>query len=468
MTEADPSTAVRSTAAALTNDWQVLCERYLPVVTDDSIWRYSREGLPGDPEQGWKLHVSATILNAGETLKIIGPFLSRRGLLFKAPSSLAELGKLNTGIFYGYSQVGKVVTVYPQTSEEAVLLASKLYRLTRGSRAPSIPFDFRYRGCIYYRYGAFNSLNFEGSNGRPIPSIRDPDGRLVEDVRDSISQPSWVSDPFVQPSSSFTPPPSPTPLKTTFRAFRALGQRGKGGVYQAIDLSATPARLCVLKEGRKNGEVDWDGRDGFWRIKHERRVLGILRQRGIDVPCVYSSFVAAKNYYVAIEYIDGENLRQWLERKQRRMSIRAVLKYGAELARMVSRIHAAGWVWRDCKPANVVITTNGMLRPVDFEGACPVDHPDSAPWGTAAYVPPEVNSSFKGESRVPEDLYAVGAVIYHLLTGRTADVEPPSRLTKLRRGIPAPLRDVVMDLLDPDPQQRPSAHDAAARLEALR
>src|ERR1044072_157358 len=224
-------------AVMLKNRWQTLCERYLPITRTDSIWRYSRQSLPDDPEQGWKLHVSATILNAGRTLTAIGPFLTKRNVLFKAPRSLVELSKLNTGIFYGYSQVGKFLTIYPRTIEEAVLLADELYPRTRRFVGPSIPLALRYAraGSVYYRYGAFNVLELETSNGDHVHAIRDPDGKLVEDVRDSVSQPGWVADPFVQPSSGVIPTLGPTPLKTTCRAFRALGQRGKGGVYQAID-----------------------------------------------------------------------------------------------------------------------------------------------------------------------------------------------------------------------------------------
>lgn len=466
------ATLRRQSAEGLHSNWRQLADRYLPVTNHESIWRYSRQAMPGDPEQGWKLHVSATILKAADTLKAIAPFLAERDALFKAPCSLVELSKLNTGVFYGYSQVGKFITIYPQTTEEAVFLAGELYRLTRRFTAPAVPFDLKYRndGCVYYRYGAFNPLDFEAGNGERVPALKDPDGKLVRDVRDSISQPTWVSDPFVQSTAAAAvngQPEVPTPLKTTFRAFRALGQRGKGGVYQALDLSAKFPRLCVLKEGRRNGEIDWDGRDGFWRIKHERRVLTLLRKAGIDVPLVYSSFVAAQNFYLAAEFIDGEDLRHWLEKKQRRISINAALKLSAELASLVASIHAAGWVWRDCKPGNIILTKQKKLRPVDLEGACPIDRPDPATWGTTSYVPPEANDPFHGQSRLPEDLYALGAVMFYLLTGRTPDLEPPRGLTELRTGIPSAARDVVSELLDPDPQRRPPAQRAAERLNAI-
>src|SRR5258705_12373088 len=87
---------------SLNSRWHSLCSRYLPVTARGSIWRYSRESKPDDQEQGWKLHVAATILTAADVLETVSPFLRSRGLLSKAPVSLYELQKLNSGHFYGY------------------------------------------------------------------------------------------------------------------------------------------------------------------------------------------------------------------------------------------------------------------------------------------------------------------------------------------------------------------------------
>jgi hypothetical protein len=448
--------------------WASLCELHLPLKPAGSIWRYSRGPRPDDPEQGWKLHIPATVLTAGEVLQRVAPLLRGRGVLFKAPASLGELRRLNSGLHYGYSQVGKFITVYPRTSAEAVRLARRLHELTRGMRAPAVPFDRRYRpgGCVYYRYGAFKPLEVEGHDGEAAYAIRDPEGRLVPDVRDSVSKPDWVTDPFLDGSARgpAAAPSTPTPLQTTFKAFRALAQRGRGGVYQALDLSEMPPRLCVLKEGRRDGEVDWDGRDGAWRVGHEGRVLAALGEAGLNVPRLYASFGAEENHYIAVEFIEGESLNGWLARRRRRIPVASALRRGAELARLVASIHAAGWVWRDCKPANVIITKSGGLRPLDFEGACPVERPDPLPWGTPAFMPPEGDEDFGGRSRLPEDLYSLGAVIYFLLAGRPPDASTPP-LSKVRRNVPAAASEVVAELLGTDPSLRPAAVEVARRLE---
>ena len=452
---------------SLDASWQRLCDSYLPVTTANSIWRFSRESQPMDPEQGWKLHIAATVLNAGRLLETVGPFLRQRNVLYKAPATLRELGKLNAGIFYGHTQVGKFLTIYPQTSEEAVWLAKRLHRLTRLFKVPSIPYDLQYRpdGCIYYRFGAFKTLELRINVGLSTHAIRDPEGNLVPDARDSAEPPPWVTNPFVSHRHTETRSVD-SPLRSTYKAFRALAQRGKGGVYQALDLSVTPPRLCILKEGRKDGEVEWDGRDGFWRARHEGRVLKALHKAGVNVPQSYSSFHAERNYYLVTEFVEGESLEEWLCRKKRRVSIAAGLRLGVELALLVSQIHAAGWVWRDCKPRNVIRTKSGKLRPLDFEGACPINHPDALPWGTPQYVPPEANAAFKGQSRLPEDLYALGVTIYLLLAGIPPDGSTSVPLERLRGNTPEAVRKVVAKLLGANPEHRPSARVVAQHLEA--
>ncbi|MDX6385567.1 MAG: hypothetical protein QOK48_3140 [Blastocatellia bacterium] len=456
--------------AHLNAGWEELCKRYLPVVSSSTIWRQSRPFLPRDPEQGWKLHIPATVLTANRVMQILAPFLSDEDVLYKAPASLRELSRLNSGVFYGYSQVGKFLTVYPQSNHDAVRLANQLYKLTRRMPAPAVPFDLRYRadGCVYYRYGAFRILEMPEAGGTSSYAIRDPEGNLIPDRRESPpATPGWVSDPFPHAHRSRPRPASETPLKTTFKAFRALTQRGKGGVYQAVDLSSSPPRLCVLKEGRKHGEVTWDGRDGFWRVRHEGHVLAALHAAGLNVPRVYRSFKAGQNYFLALEFIEGESLAARLGRRKRKLTVKAALKIAAELARIVAGIHAAGWAWRDCKPNNFIITESGELRPLDFEGACELGRSDPLPWSTPDYAPPEIQQPFSGQSRLPEDLYALGATIHLLLIGRPpGSTFVPLRNKNRRREIPAGLVRLINQLLDPDPSQRPPALSAAQRLES--
>src|SRR5215813_1009604 len=132
-------------AESLSARWRELCSKFLPIAAPDSQWRYSRNPQAGDLTQGWKLHLAAHLHTAGDVLGMIAPFLHRRGVMFKAPSTLDELGKINCGLYYGYNQVGKVFTVYPRSVEEARQIAGRLHKMTAGMKAPNVPFDQPYR-----------------------------------------------------------------------------------------------------------------------------------------------------------------------------------------------------------------------------------------------------------------------------------------------------------------------------------
>jgi hypothetical protein len=459
--------------ADLSEYWRKLCACYLPMAAEGAIWRFSRRASPGAPEQGWKLHVSATVLSACRVLDKIAPLLHRRDTLFKAPASLLEIHKINSGLHYGYGQVGKVVTVYPATPAEASGLARELYELTRGMPAPVVPYDYRFRsdGCIYYRYGAFSHLEMENPDGTRTPAIRDPSGHLIPDRRDAAAgQPTWVANPFAEFQASGDEPDGAkaSPLQTTYRAFRALAQRGRGGVYEAVDAGSSPPRLCILKEGRRGGELAWDGRDGAWRVRNEERVLrSLAAAEGVNAPRAYASFEVEGNYYLVSEFIEGETLESALRRRKRRLPVRRCHRLGGELALLLAHIHAAGWVWRDCKPSNIMLTKAGALRPLDFEGACPVAQPEPLLWGTEGFTPTTARRPDVAESRIYEDLYALGVTLHLLLTGDlpATDAAPPS-IRKLRRNVPTEVSQLIMELLTADARRQPSAAQVARTLLA--
>lgn len=423
--------------------WNSLCERYLPVQDGETIWRYSQSANRTLPEQGWKLHVSASILSANKTFSRVAPLLKQRDVLFKAPCSLEELEKLNAGLFYGYSQVGKFITVYPRSDSEAVSLASQLDLLTRDLPAPVVPFDSRFgsQSNVFYRYGSFNLRMEDGSD-----AISDPDGKLSPDRRESAKPPDWVVDPFL-PQQTDLPKPSTSLHDTPFRAIRSISQRGKGGVYEGVDFRFDPPRRCIIKQGRVVGEVGWNGKDGAWMLKKEAETLRKLAKAGIDVPTTYSTFTLNNHFYLVMEQIEGETLQSFLEKRQRRLTIPQVKKLATQLWMLLTQIHNAGWVWLDCKPANLILTPQGKLRPIDFEGAYAVNSSRSIYFQTRAFMRP-VNVEDSHEPTRADDLYAFGVTCYFLLTGRLPEKGTQNRIETWRSGVPPELQNLVGDLLN--------------------
>jgi tRNA A-37 threonylcarbamoyl transferase component Bud32 len=446
------------------HEWQQLCDAYLPIRVKGSIWRYSRKRLRGDLSQGWKLHVSATILSACAVLRLIAPYLKRREIWFKAPKSLAELHKLNSGIYYGFSQVGKFVTVYPQSAEAAAAIASELHALTAKFTAPMVPYDnaLRSRSCVYYRYGSFSLRLKTTFRKKRVLAIARPDGKLVPDSRGPrAAVPHWLTDLF-QSVRSQAALEVETPLETDYTGYEALTQRGRGGIYQARDVSSMPRKLCVIKEGRRYGETDWLGRDGFFRIKREAEVLRSTGTAG--VPRVLRTFRANGCYYLVTERIAGKSLQQVLASRQR-MSTRRMLDYCAQMARIVADIHAAGWAWRDCKPDNFLVEKNHKLRALDFEGACRLDETDP-PWGaTPGYSRPR--RSWDSGSPEAMDLYALGTSIMQLTARSESTINLATAFKRdiKKRNLPRRLFKAIQRLRSPSSKRRPSARATQTVIE---
>ncbi|MEU9133157.1 protein kinase [Kitasatospora sp. NPDC048540] len=439
------------------------------MVPADSIWRLSRESHPADPDQGWKLHISATILTANRVLSTAAPELMGCGVLFKAPRSLAELLKLNSGFPYGVSQVGKFMTVYPRGSDEAADLASRLDALTRGIPGPCIPFERPYRqgSRVFYRYGSFQALQAKFGS-EVLPALRGPDGDLVPDVRtDPFFDPSWCPNPFPPRSTSERPK---SHFGSRYLAYEPIMQRGKGGVYKALDMAETPLRRCIVKEGRCQGETWWDGRDGKALMLAESHALEELADAGVNVPKIIEMFEEQRNLYLVLEHL-GERTVEDLLRDAVTLPVEAAIGLAATVAECVAEVHEAGWAWRDIKPRNVMIDDSGVLHPIDFEGACRSDARNLPPWGSEGYVAPEWLDPMA--DHVEADLFALGVTCYQILAGArsfglTVGHVREVPIGRRRHGIPEDVRRLVSSLLGSDPDLRPSARTAAEVLSPFK
>ncbi len=186
--------------------------------------------------------------------------------------------------------------------------------------------------------------------------------------------------------------------------------------------------------------------------------------------------------YLAMEYLDGTTLKWELDEETRLPAARAAA-YGAQIAEGLAAAHRAGVVHRDLKPANVMLTAGGVVKVLDFGVGLILDDVDGGRLtssdvtvGTARYMAPEQarQHSVTGAA----DLYALGCVLYEMLTGAppfdggttyellSRHVEQvPAPVRMLRSEVPAELDALVSRLLEKDPASRPA--DAAEVAELL-
>jgi hypothetical protein len=409
-------------------------------------WKYSRRLRPDDPVQGWKIHVSATLLSARDIFFRVRPILARYDAAFKVPIRLEFLAALNSGLRQ-FPQVGKFITVYPRSDAEAVRLAYELHSATRGLSGPNVPFDVRYRkhSLVFYRYGSFAPA---GRNGAE-PMIVDPEGRDRPDVRDRAHAiPKWACNPFTKQRAKRPRLRISDSIGIDLLPFKALAQRGKGGVYQAIDLLASPARLVIMKEGRRHGETDWLGQDGFRRIQHEGRVLRSFFRRGLPVPQPLREFTERSNRYLVLEKITGRPLLARSRAQPARTSWRLAMRLLNQVRPLLDAVHDAGYVWRDCKPEHIFLS-RGKISLIDFEGACRISETSVLPWGSHPFVPPIYRTKIaKRRCGTLEDDYALGVILFQFLSGKFPPSSPRARsLVYKRTHCPDHLRVEIERLL---------------------
>jgi hypothetical protein len=293
---------------------------------------------------------------------------------------MSGLMQLNAGFGVGYSQIGKIFTLYFSDESMIVPVAILLDKKTSKFRCPSVPFDERFRSSrnVYFRYGSIAA-----KDGQKIMS---PNGDEVEDIRTRGSAiPEWLvgsSIHFELTKNQKQSAPSQL-LPPDLLLYEAISQRGKGGVYKALNLSSFPACISIVKEGRKDGELNAFGLDGYTLAKREARHLSLLGKKVDFLPKIIRIFDYKTHFYVSMTQAKGVDIAVYFS-VRRRMTVR--LRFAKKLMNTVASLNSIGWHWRDCKPTNVFFDGNDVTL-IDFEGACIKGQCDTSRWGTQGYIP---------------------------------------------------------------------------------
>ena len=220
------------------------------------------------------------------------------------------------------------------------------------------------------------------------------------------------------------------------------------------------------------------------RLRFEREAKTISQ---LNHPHICALFDVGENYLV-MELLDGESLADRLVRGP--LPLSEAMKLGAQIAEALDRAHRAGVVHRDLKPGNVMITKSGA-KLLDFglaKAFIPIKSDETVTQhkpltqkgmvvGTLQYMAPEQLEGHEADART--DLFALGAVLYEMVTGKpafdgetqtsliaailTSDPQPVSQLQPLT---PPALERLIAKCLQKDPDERwQSAHDVAAELK---
>jgi len=246
-----------------------------------------------------------------------------------------------------------------------------------------------------------------------------------------------------------------------YRIVRKLGTGGMADVYLAEDQEL--GRRVAIKILNDRHAADDQFVERFRR--EAKNAAGLSHP---NIVSVYDRGTAEGTYYIAMEYLDGRSLKELIVSRGP-APVKTAVEYARQILAAVGFAHRHGIVHRDIKPHNVLVAGDeGRLKVTDFgiarSGASQMTEVGSI-IGTAQYLSPEQARGAPVDQT--SDLYAVGVVLYELLTGQvpfTGDTpleiamkhlsEVPKPPSELRPEVPHDLDLVVLRALAKDPADR--------------
>lgn len=263
-----------------------------------------------------------------------------------------------------------------------------------------------------------------------------------------------------------------------------IGSGGMGEVYRARDTRLKRAvAIKVLPQFVANDP------DRLRRFEQEAQAAAALNHP--NILAVFQLGTYQGTPFMVLELLEGQNLRERLRAGP--LPVSMVVDYGVQITRGLTAAHEKGIVHRDLKPENLFLTKDGRIKILDFglakltqgQPAADSDAPTLTErtepgivMGTVGYMAPEQVSGRKADHRA--DIFAFGAILYEMLTGKRAFRkatspetmssilnEEPQRISQIVPNLPAALQRVVQRSLEKNPEQRfQSASDLGFALEA--
>lgn len=245
-------------------------------------------------------------------------------------------------------------------------------------------------------------------------------------------------------------------LKQRYKVLNQIGQGGFGAVYKAED-KELGRRLLAVKEMSALYVSTQEIQEGVEAFKREALMLAGLKHK--HLPHIYDHFSENERWYLVMDYIEGETLEARLS-KSRFGSLPLVmaLNIAGQLCTVLAYLHSRqpSIIFRDLKPANVILTPEGDLYLIDFGIARhfkPGQTKDTIAFGSPGYAAPEQYG--KAQTTPRADIYSLGAILHQMITGDDPSLTP-FRFSALSFQEPL-LQQLLQRMLAMDERMRPAS-----------
>ncbi len=264
-----------------------------------------------------------------------------------------------------------------------------------------------------------------------------------------------------------------TVLQGRYQIVTQIGGGGMGVVYLAED-NRLPGRRCAIKEASPEKLAPQDRPWAIQNFQQEAQILARLHHPGLTA--VTDFFAEGGKLYLVMEFIEGETLEKRLARMPGgRLSLDEALNIIQQLCNVLLFLHSQNppVVFRDLKPANVMITPQGEVKLIDFGIARffkTGQAQDTMNLGTPGYAAPEQYGGL-GQTDPRSDIYSLGALLLRLVTGydpiRAATPFPLPAPGSLVRGLPPQVEEAIVRATQLQPHLRyPSVQEFCQALFA--
>lgn len=214
-------------------------------------------------------------------------------------------------------------------------------------------------------------------------------------------------------------------------------------VYLARDLRFTVKKTIAIKEMNNRTTDDMSQSKAVKIFEREANILASLNH--LSVPQIYDFFTLGSRSYLVMEHVYGDTLESIINKSEDFLPQSQVCRWAIELCDVLCYLHnhkPQPIIFRDMKPANIMITPDNHVILVDFGIAKAFQVGKKGTMvGTEGYSPPE---QYRGEGTPSVDIYALGATLHHALTKKDPRVEAP--FTFSERSIRKINPDVSIDL----------------------